>query len=556
MKLKFKPCWKMLGAVACCHWAATLPAPALDEATPATPATPDSPAALPALPAQPKEPGIIPNVQPQVLPNVVPAPNVPDEPEPPATPESTDQPDKSDSPDKPASPSESPHTFANLAGSPLASAFGDSAVAGFSFNPTLSGTYDSNILKGQRQTSAQAKGDFFFGLGGDLKYLSKPGALTVGGNYRGRYDEYLSHSQFSGYSQGGGLLANYKRDRITLSATAGIDENRGSPQNYSSNSSFGGSSSSSFNQNYNQNNFNRLNRSASLLGNYEGGYLSVSAKVGYDNDRQSNSYASAVSSTGIETSSLNSGLSARYQFSPKTSLTGDLTERTSTTTTGNYGDTSAYSVGTAALWRYSPLTEIGPGVHYMYDTNNASSSVVGGSKIGRSSVGPTLNLNYKLDVMVSMTSQVGLDFSRYDTGQSSDPTVSGSLGLNYQASPLWGMNLALARNVQADPTNVGAFYENNSLRLGCNRKLLRSTLNFGASYQASNSIVPSGVKNGRPNSDILSLDTSLSMPLFADKGSASVFLRYNDQSGVNSSYGSTGNSWSAFQTGFTLSYRF
>ena len=61
---------------------------------------------------------------------------------------------------------------------------------------------------------------------------------------------------------------------------------------------------------------------------------------------------------------------------------------------------------------------------------------------------------------------------------------------------------------------------------------------------------------GRPNSDILSLDTALSMPVFANKGSASLFARYNDQSGVNSINGSTGNSWNAFQTGFTLSRSF
>ena len=382
-----------------------------------------------------------------------------------------------------------------------------------------------------------------------------PGALTFGGNYRGRYDEYVSHSEFSGYSQGGGLLANYKRDRFTLSATAGIDENRGGQQNYSSNSTFGGTSSNSFNQNYNQTNFYRLNRSASLLGNYTGGHLSLTANVGYDLDRQSNNYASSLNSTVTETTSLHSGLSARYLVSAKTSLTGNFDERTTTATSGNYGDTSSYTLGTAALWKYSPLTEIGPGVHYMYNSNTAASSF-GGTKIGRSSVGPTLNLNYKLDVKVSMTSQVGLDFNRYDTGQTADPTLSGSLGLNYQASTLWGMNLALARNVQADPTNIGAFYQNNSLRLGSYRKLLRSTLSLGASYQASSSIIPAGVSNGRPNSDILSLDSTLSMPLFADKGSASVFIRYNDQTGVNSSYGSYGNSWNSFQTGFTLSYRF
>ncbi|KAB2640989.1 MAG: hypothetical protein DVB26_05635 [Verrucomicrobia bacterium] len=551
IKIAWKPWWWMLGAVACCHWEAILPAPALDEPA-AVPAGPILPPVPPLPPTTPKDAGVIPNVQPQVLPNVVPAPNTPDEP---ATPDPPDKSEASDKSDKSDKISEAPDAFVALANSPLASGFGDSVAAGLTFTPTLSGTYDSNVLKGQRQSSAQSKGDFFGGLGGDLKYLSMPGALTYGGNYRGRYDEYVSHSELSGYSQGGGFLANYKRDRFTLSATAGIDENRGSAQNFSSNSTFGGTSSSSFNQNYNQTNFYRLNRSASLVGNYEGGHLSLSANIGYDFDQQSNNYASSLNSSLIETTSLHSGLSARYLVSAKTSLTGNFDERTSTAAAGNYGDTSSYTLGTAALWKYSPLTEIGPGIHYLYNSNTAPSSY-GRSTIGRSSIGPTLNLNYKLDVKVSMTSQVGLDFNRYDSGQTADPTLSGSLGLNYQASTLWGMNLSLARNVQADPTRVGAFYQNNSLRLGCNRKLLRSTLSLGAFYQGSSSIVPAGMTNGRPNSDILGLDSSLSMPLFADKGSATVFVRYNEQSGVNSSYGSIGNSWNSCQTGFSLSYRF
>ena len=49
----------------------------------------------------------------------------------------------------------------------------------------------------------------------------------------------------------------------------------------------------------------------------------------------------------------------------------------------------------------------------------------------------------------------------------------------------------------------------------------------------------------------------MAMQLFGDKGTARIFVRYNDQSnGVYSGFGSTGKAWSSCQTGMSLSYRF
>lgn len=570
----------MIGTVLACHWMAALPTSALDEAEPATP-TP-----LPESPPKPKEPALVPNVLPPVIPNAAPVPNIsgdpnlpgdpnvpvdpnlPGDPNLPARPDEAGSPktsgeagttDETDAPDKPDATNKA---FANLVGSPLADVFG-SSLGGFGFTTSLTGTYNSNITQGQQQVGNQSAGDFFFGLSGSLNYLSKPGPLTYGGNYRGRYDEYLSRSEFSGYSQGGGLLANYQMERITLSATAGIDSNRGSPQNYSSASTFGGTPSNSFNQNFNQANFNHVNYSGSLNGTYKGDDFSVSANVGMDMNQGSNNYSSSTSNATVESTSIHSGLSGSYVLGPKTVLTGNFSESTSTASGGSYGGTDTYSLSSAAMWKYSPLTDFGPGIHYTYSSGNSSGYAYSGgpihsagSQMGRTTLGPTLNVNYKLDVKISLTSQVGLDFARYDNGQSADPTVSGSLALNYQASPLWGMNLAWARNTQADPTSAGAFYTSDSLHLGYNRKIRKASLSAGVSYQTSSSIVPAGVTGGRPNSDTLSLDTSLSMPVFANKGSASVFVRYNDQTGANSVNGSPGNSYNSFQVGFSLSRSF
>lgn len=571
---EWNTCWRMIGAFLCCQWLTVLPAPALDEETPATPgtlpvspsgtppaSTPGTPSATPpGTPSAPRDSSLVPNVIPAVIPNADLAPNsdtpdplITDKPDKPDPLDAFDKPDPSNKPDKANKTTSGDFTsgFSDLTGSPLGGGLGDSLAAGFAFTPTLSATYDSNILKGQPQISNQSKGDFFLGYGGEFSYLTKPSALTFGGSYRGHYDEYLSRSEFNGYSQGGGLLGQYKGGHFTLAATAGIDESRGGTQNYSSATTFGGTSSSSFNQSYNQSNFDRVNRSASILGNFDAAHFTASANFGYDLDRQSNNYAGAVFTNVIEITSFHSALSARYELSAKTAITGNFSQRSDSVNVGNYGDTSNYTVGTAALWKYSPLTEIGPGVHYTYNSNTYSSF-----KTGRSSIGPTLNLNYKLDVKVTMTSQVGLDFSRYDTGKSADPTLSASLGLNYQASALWGMNLNLSRSVQADPTFVGAFYENDSVRLGINRRLQRVIWSLGTTYQANSSVAPAGVK-GRPSGDMLGVDTSVAMQLFGDKGIVRVFVRYNDQSnGVYSGYGSTGKAWNSCQTGMNLSYRF
>ena len=253
---------------------------------------------------------------------------------------------------------------------------------------------------------------------------------------------------------------------------------------------------------------------------------------------------------------MHTGLTARYRITKNISLTGNVSQNSTTSNGSGYGDTSSFSLGTSVLWRYSVLTELGPGIRY---TSSSGYSTSGSdSQLGRTSIGPTLTLNYKPSRKVSLTSQVGMDFSKFDSGQSTDPTVSGSLALNYQASRLWGMNLSWSRDTRADYSSPNAFYTSNSLRLGYHRKIRRATLNLGVSYLTSSSVVSQGVTGGRPDSNSLSLDSTFSMPVFANTCNASVFVRYNEQSGVYSGsyYGGTENSWDSLQMGFSISRKF
>ena len=148
--------------------------------------------------------------------------------------------------------------------------------------------------------------------------------MTFGGSYHGSYNQYFNHSDYSGYTHGGSLMANYEGARFSVSGTVSMSLDRGSNSNYSS--------------------------------------------------------------AFVEQISINTQLSARYRISPKTSLAGSFGQNF-TTASGDYSDTTSYDFNLSALWRYSALTEFGPGISYTYDTGG---SQPGRSSTGRSSIGPTL----------------------------------------------------------------------------------------------------------------------------------------------------------------------
>jgi hypothetical protein len=352
---------------------------------------------------------------------------------------------------------------------------------GLSLSTMFSGNYNSNVAANQT-TTGTAKDDYILGLGCNLNYLSHASTLTFGGNYRGNYNQYFNHKDYSGYSQGGGVVANYDGGKYTVSANAGFDIDKGSNSNYSS----------SF----------------------------------------------------VQRTSIHSGLTARYLLSPKTSLLGTFGQSSSSASGGNYSDTSSYDLSASGLWKYSALTEFGPGLRYAYRT--------GSTQTGRTSIGPTINVNYKLAKKVALTSRLGMDFSRYDNGTSADPTFSASIGLNYQASKLWGMNMSYYRDTQADTSLAGGYTQISSLQLGCYRKVRRATLNLGLGYQTNSYDSPGNATGGaRPDQNNFNINTSLSMPVFSNTCNASVFLSYRDQRG-----GSSVNSYDSIQTGFSISRSF
>ena len=379
-----------------------------------------------------------------------------------------------------------PSGFSNTpAAFPLGSGLDGDLLDGFSLSASLSGTYDSNPSQGYTTPGstgggATDEGDFFTTLGGGLGYRSTSSDLTFGVDYNGSYNEYFEQSELSGYNQ---------------SSAARMD--------------------------------------------YEAGPLNASLNVGVNFGSGANRYYAAV----VDQLSVNYGLSARYRISPKTSLTSSLAQTLISASGGNSSDTSSFSLNTSALWRYSALTEFGPGVRYTSDSGESD----------RTSVGPTLNMNYKLAKKVSMTSQVGMEFAEYQDGGSSDPSLTTSIGLNYKASRLWGMNLSLYRGTQAHPTTAGGFDEITSLTLGYNRKIRQASLNLGFSYETNAPQTTGNGASARPDTTYPSYNSSLSMPLFANKATGSVFFNYRDQSGSDTTINGNGDS---AQAGFRLGWNF
>jgi len=349
---------------------------------------------------------------------------------------------------------------------------------GFNLSASLSGTYDSNPSQGYGPATEAGESDFFMTLGGSISYLSTAPVWTFGVNYSGGYNFYFNNDDLSGYVQSASGSVNYNRGPLNATLNVGIDFGSGANRYY-----------------------------ASLVDQW----------------------------------SYNYGLTARYTISPKTTVTGNFSQSLTSTTGGTYSDTGSFDLGASALWRYSPLTEFGPGIRY--------TSRTGSSLQDRTTVGPTLTLNYDLTAKVSLDSRVGMDFVEYSRGPSADPTYSASIGLNYQANELWGMSLSYFRDTEADASTIASFNEISSLRLGYHRNIRRAVFNFGVSFETNTFENPGLLGLTQHDRDYFTVESSLGMPNFANACNASVFMRYQDQSGGT-------NSWDSFQVGFSLSRSF
>ena len=452
----------------------------------AEPIVPDATGLVPSAPGDPSMPAPDPNQSSEFV-----AP--PAETEEPATPPVTTSDRASSAGDLasyPGTSSIAPGTFGPRPGDFVqntesffsAGGLGGTLLDGFGMSASLAATYDSNPYMGIQAPGQAGESGFFMTLGGAAKYRSTSPEWAFAANYSGSYNEYFEQSELSGYKQNSGASVNYDGEVFSASLSTGLAFDSGANRNY--------------------------------------GTIMDQVTFNYD-------------------------LRARYELSLMTSLSAYVSQiltDLSNTSGGNYSNTDTFTLGTAALWQYSDLTELGAGLRYRTTSGNSDQVLT--------SIGPTLSVRYKASDLVSLSSWVGMDFSQYENGQSADPTVSGSLAVVYRPSLLWGMTLSMTRNTQADASLPNAFTEATAINLDYYHKLLSATLNLGLSYQTDSWDSPGGAARRLPDRDYLRFNGALSMPVFTETSFASVFASYSDQSG------GTTKAWDSWQTGVSFTYAF
>lgn len=298
----------------------------------------------------------------------------------------------------------------------------------------------------------------------------------------------------------------------------------------------GGMLSSSYDQYGDVSDYSGLNYNLSGFGGYNGGKIIATFSSGIVGDRGTNRYYGDF----IEQTNFSNRLIVRYALSPKTALVGNLSHQTSVVETEGYADTSSFNAGLAGFWSATPLLDVGPGFRYALRTSDDSDD--------KTTIGPNFNLNYQLTTKVSLRSTVGINF--VDQGEEVDDSlVNWAFILNYKASELWGMNLALFRDTQSNPI-TGGLDEITTYRLGYQRKIRRATLNLGVGYETRSE---EGADSGQPSRgfDYLTLDSSLTLPVFAESADLTFSLRYRDLSADDSE-----DSWNGVQTGVGILWKF
>ena len=354
----------------------------------------------------------------------------------------------------------------------------DSLRQGLGLALSLTGTYDSNPSRGYTGEANDGSGDFSLMLGGGISYRSRASTWTYGASYTGGYRTYFSQSDLNGYSQRAGASINYSGGPLTAVLAVGMNFGSGANRNFE-----------------------------------------------------------AVT----DSLSVNYGLNARYQISAKTTVQGDFSQSYTLASGQGNLDTGSFDAGLSGLWKYSPLTEFGPGIRHTRRNQDSGPT--------RTSIGPTLLVNYQLTGKVSLNSRVGMDFVSIEGAGSRHSSFSTALGLNYRASAMWGVNLSLLRDSRASNTAAGQFEEITALRLGYTRSIRRASWNLGISWETTSVENNMSGSANAPDRDYFAIDTSLGMPIFRSTTQARVFCGYRDENGGNRASDS-------FQAGFGLSRSF
>ena len=302
---------------------------------------------------------------------------------------------------------------------------------------------------------------------------------------------------------------------------------------------FGVSYNGSYMEYFSQSELSGYNQGGSLSASYQGGSFTGNFNLGVSMNNGANRYYQAV----VNELSLTYSLSGSYRMSAKTSLNANFGQNL-TDPRGGYTATGSFNAGLTAMWHYSDRTQFGPGIRYSADSGTTDNF--------RTTIGPTVSANYMVDGKISLNSTIGLNFEEYDQGENTT-SPSASIGVNYKASALWGMSLNYYLGGQANPTMTNGSQEISNLSLNYYRTILRATWNLGVRYEMGAAGTYADPNGRGVNSNFFSVNTGLSMPVFANRAAARISMSWDQNGGGYS--GNSGDNGS-FQAGAGLSWSF
>lgn len=371
-------------------------------------------------------------------------------------------------------------------GSPQSAGFGgvddfdgvEELLSGVSIGTSASSYYDSNLNQNAGTAAAPAEGDFVQSLSSSVQWGRNSALWNLSLGTLGGYELPLGNPDLKSFNYGFNGAAGYQAGRLKLSANLNQSLNEGS-----------------------------------------------------------NRFAGAV----IRQVSYGVGFSAAYEFSRRTSLVSSF--RSSWTDGGaGVSATESRTANLSAMWTYSPVLKVGPGLSYSVDA--------GDLLVARSTFGPTLSANYQLSRKISVQSMLGWEFmDRGDTGRSS--SLSTSISAAYALNRLWGFNLSLNRGVEPNGLANAGFRESTALQFAVNHRMGSANAALALGYDRTSYLDSTDGGGAGAGVDYLNSSISLSMPVFGDRASATIFVRYNDSMSDDPL-----QNWDGLQAGCSLSYQF
>lgn len=350
--------------------------------------------------------------------------------------------------------------------------------AGKGLNLSVGGnlTYDSNIQRSSGSNGYDSKDDFIASIAPALIYSRVSGHWTTQATVQLSYNRYFKNSEMSGWG-------------YSLGGNVG----------------------------------------------YSGGKWNASLALGTSRTTGGNRYAGGYA----EQTDYTSSLAFNYEISPKTRLDGGLDYRFGDQQ-GDIGEeTQSTGLNLAALWRYSPLLEFGPGFRYRWESSGQASD--------RITWGPQLRTRYRLGRKIALDSDLGVNFFDYSDASvgSVDPSLYAKLGINYQMNSIWGFNFSLGNDSTAD--ELGGYRDTFHLRAGVTRPIRRASWAFGVGYESSES--NSNQSSAIGSTDSLTIDSSVGMRVFGDRADAALSVLWRSQE-------EDSGDWQGSQISFSLGTSF